>query len=295
MLSLARYYPWLAGRLISRPLGGGSFKYMQVVMLRPYDRVSVLLVLATGMASACTSPQTSSQLVASPTVSPSPFPTQTRTPPGRPPPSPVPSPTPEPSSTALPPSEAITTATPFSEASLFAGTALFTSQECGFQFRHPTGWNVQPAADEFSTDYPCLFGLRPPDWEALANRLGLCLGRNAIYVGAVSGSLPQVANALRLFMPPFERDGRWFTYDNQLAMEFEVPAITAGQYTIVRDGITTRMYKDCIEGEFAGLDMSNSGLVVDETEHVVLVLAVPFSPHAAFEIVLASLRFLPAQ
>jgi len=226
-------------------------------------------------------------------IPPSAYPTLSPTPPGRPIPTAVPSSTAEPASTLLPPSDAITTATPFSEHALFRGSVLFNSEECGIQFRHPSGWEVQPSSDEFGIEYPCLFGMHPPNWNAEADRLGLCLGDHAIYVGSASGTWKDV-RALRFFPLFSQRDGRWFSYEPQFLMEFEIPQVTSGDLSIVQDTVMTRTYADCEAGGFAGLDGTNYALVFDKAQHFAVLFAVPFSPIDAFELAVASLEFVAA-
>jgi len=227
-------------------------------------------------------------------IPPSAYPALTPTPPGGLVPAAVPSSTAEPASTLLPPSDAITTATPFSEAALFRGSVLFNSEECGIQFRHPSGWEVQPSSDEFGIEYPCLFGMNPPNWDAEAQRLGLCLGDHAIYVGGASGTWQHV-RALRFFPLFNQRDGRWFSYDPQFLMEFEIPQVTSGDLSIVRDTVMTRTYADCEAGGFAGLDGTGYALVFDKAQHFAVLFALPFPPNDAFELAVASLEFVPVQ
>jgi len=192
----------------------------------------------------------------------------------------------------LPLSEAVITATPFSRESLFQGSTLFVSEECAIQFRHPSAWQVEPAAIEFGSDYPCLFGFAPPDWMSQAQQLGLCLGDHAIYIANATGSRRDVAQVLRIYPPFSSRNGRWFVEELTLLMEFELPLITSGDLSIVREVTIGRTYADCENGGFAGLDSSWRALVFDGAQNFAAILAVPYAPREVFELVVASLEFI---
>jgi hypothetical protein len=173
---------------------------------------------------------------------------------------------------------------------LLVNSRLFTDQECGFSFRYPWGWEVNPTNPEWASGAPCLFGARPSDWSLQAEEKGVCFDEYAIYI-AVSDLTPQQAAAENpLFIPLYYDDGRWFAYDSILE-EFEVPVVTTPNLVIIRQGITARTYTDCLLGGYAGIGFTQVLIVSDGTAHSAAIDSRPFAPSKALEVIVTSLLF----
>jgi hypothetical protein len=139
-------------------------------------------------------------------------------------------------------------------------------------------------------DFPCLFGARPGNWSSLAREKGICLGDFAIHIAVAPIPPQEVAYNTPLLSPFYYQNGRWFAIDTDFG-EFEVPVVATRRLFIVREVFSTRVYADCLEGGFAGLDFSHVLIISDGDSHSAVIDAAPFTPFKALEVLVTSFAF----
>jgi hypothetical protein len=175
--------------------------------------------------------------------------------------------------------------------SLLAGTILFADAQCAIAFSYPSGWEVLPAELEGEPPYPCLFGLRPPDWQSISEENGVCLREFAIYISAAPLA-PQDAlreSPLSAFVPFRFEAGQWSVYD-LVFEDMQLPVVVTPDLFIVRAILNTPIYRDCLLGGRAGLSGAHV-LLLSDGHSTAIVDTDPYAPFIALEAVISSFSF----
>jgi hypothetical protein len=182
------------------------------------------------------------------------------------------------------------TATPFPGHTF--QTELVHSQ-CGLEFELPATWKASEEETELYFGYVCALGVRPPNWQQLADKSDYVLNDYAILVVLHPGPFEDAARQAL-----FENvDGTWYATGGGRGGALEADLILSDGRSILRGmapyGLTLK------DGEsYGGLGVAVRALVADRSAGVIILetdwdtAVEPVSLEEAFELILRTVRVL---